>query len=68
MSDTAQVFLEGGPDDLPDRIVPTPLPGPDVKILLRGGYEHFRPTARQADTPEGKLPVYVWWERTEIAE
>ncbi|MGC9536415.1 DUF5988 family protein [Streptomyces sp. UG1] len=66
MNDTAKVFLEGGPDDLPDRIVPTPFPGPDVKIELRNGYEHFRPTPRQADTPEGRLPVYEWWERTEM--
>lgn len=68
MNDTAKVFLEGGPGDLPERIVPTPSPGPDVKIMLRGGYEHFRPTSRQADTPEGTLTVYEWWERTEIAE
>ncbi|NUP24609.1 MAG: hypothetical protein HOZ81_52870 [Streptomyces sp.] len=66
MNDTAKVFLEGGPDDLPDRIVPTPSPGPDVKIELRNGYEHFRPTARKANTPEGSLSVYEWWERTEM--
>lgn len=68
MNDTAKVFLEGGPDDLPERIVPTPSPGSDVKIKVRGGYEHFRRTTRQADTPTGPLPVYEWWERTEIAE
>ncbi|MBQ1093647.1 MULTISPECIES: DUF5988 family protein [unclassified Streptomyces] len=66
MNDTSKVFLEGGPDDLPDRIVLAPSTGPDVKIELRNGYEHFRPTARQADTPEGRLPVYEWWERTEM--
>ena len=66
MNDTAKVFLEGGPDDLPERIVPAPDPGPDVKIELRTGYEHFRPAAREADTPEGRLPVYEWWERTEM--
>jgi len=68
MNDTAKVFLEGGPDDLPERIVPTPVPGPDVKIKHRGGYEHFRPTPRKGDTSQGRLPVYEWWERTEIAE
>ncbi|MGV9236226.1 DUF5988 family protein, partial [Streptomyces nigra] len=51
MNDTAKVFLEGGPDDLPERIVPAPSPGPDVKIELRNGYEHFRPTSRRTDTP-----------------
>lgn len=37
-----------------------------MKIALRNGYEHFRATPRQADTPEGRLPVYEWWERTEL--
>ncbi|NGO07610.1 hypothetical protein G5C60_08080 [Streptomyces sp. HC44] len=61
--------LEGGPNDLPERIVPATAPaGEDLKIPHRGGYEHFRPTPRTQDTPEGKLPVYEWWERTEIAE
>ncbi|MER5210680.1 DUF5988 family protein [Streptomyces sp. NPDC002838] len=68
MSDKARALLEGGPEDLPERIVPSPPPGADVKIKLRGGYEHFRATERDADTPQGRLPVYEWWERTEIAE
>ncbi|WP_155058277.1 DUF5988 family protein [Streptomyces blattellae] len=68
MSDTTRALLAGGPDDLPERIVPVPPPGADVKIKLRGGYEHFRPTERHEDTTEGRLPVYEWWERTEIAE
>ncbi|MFE2532044.1 DUF5988 family protein [Streptomyces sp. NPDC059371] len=66
MSDTTRALLEGGPDDLPDRIVPAPDPGSDVKIAWRGGYEHFRATPRHADSPEGRLPVYEWWERTEL--
>ncbi|WAZ24292.1 DUF5988 family protein [Streptomyces cinnabarinus] len=66
MNDTAKVFLEGGPDDLADRIVPVPAPGDDVKIELRNGYEHFRQTTRRADTPQGSLPVFEWWERTEM--
>ncbi|MGV9451454.1 DUF5988 family protein [Streptomyces sp. NPDC003635] len=68
MSGTEKVVLDGGPDDLPERVVPVPEPGPDVKIKLRGGYEHFRPTSRSEETSSGKLPVYEWWERTEIAE
>ena len=66
MSETVKAVLEGGPDGLPERIVPVPAPGNDVKIEFLGGYEHFRATPRQADTPEGRLPVYEWWERTEL--
>ncbi|GAA3818250.1 hypothetical protein GCM10022403_059580 [Streptomyces coacervatus] len=66
MNDNAKALLEGGPRDLPQRIVPVPSPGSDVKIEIRNGYEHFRATSRQADTPEGSLPVYEWWERTEM--
>ncbi|MEU4504474.1 DUF5988 family protein [Streptomyces sp. NPDC024089] len=70
MTDAPKAVLEGGPDDLPDRIVPLaapgPGPGPDIKIPFRGGYEHFRATARHRETAEGQLPVYEWWERTEV--
>ncbi|MET8746933.1 DUF5988 family protein [Streptomyces sp. NPDC004728] len=66
MTDAAKAFLEGGPDDLPDRIVPLTAPGPDIKIPFRGGYEHFRATAHHQETAEGQLPVYEWWERTEV--
>lgn len=38
----------------------------DRSIPFRGGYEHFRPTDRQEETSEGPLPVYSWWERTEV--
>ncbi|MFE6839828.1 DUF5988 family protein [Streptomyces sp. NPDC057705] len=65
---TNKAALEGGPDDLPDRIVPIASPGEDLKVPHRGGYEHFKPTSRQQDGPQGRLPVYEWWERTEIAE
>ncbi|MGW2180581.1 DUF5988 family protein [Streptomyces sp. NPDC001732] len=66
MTEALKAVLEGGPDDLPDRIVPLADPGFDVKVPFRGGYEHFRATARHQDTAEGRLPVYEWWERTEI--
>ncbi|KAB1143705.1 hypothetical protein F7R91_24530 [Streptomyces luteolifulvus] len=66
MNDKVKVVLEGGPEALSERIVPVPPPGNDVKIAFLGGYEHFRATPRQADTPEGRLPVYEWWERTEL--
>ncbi|WP_318214553.1 DUF5988 family protein [Streptomyces sp. SCL15-6] len=66
MSDTARALLEGGPQDLPARVVQITTPGEDLKIELRNGYEHFRPTDRHADTSEGRLRVYEWWERTEM--
>lgn len=65
---SAKAFLEGGPDDLWARIVPIQPPGVEVKIPHRGGYEHFKTTPRHTDTVEGRLPVYEWFERTEIAE
>ncbi|MBZ6473157.1 DUF5988 family protein [Streptomyces griseocarneus] len=68
MSSSAKAFLRGGPDDMPERIVPITPPGNELKIKFRGGYEHFKATARHEDTVEGRLPVYEWWERTEIAE
>lgn len=66
MTEALKAVLEGGPDDLPDRIVPLTDPGLDVKVPFRGGYEHFRATMRHQETTEGRLPVYEWWERTEI--
>ncbi|MFF9348766.1 DUF5988 family protein [Streptomyces sp. NPDC014734] len=66
MTNTPKAFLDGGPDDLPERIVPVTDTGGDLKISFRGGYEHFRVTTRHQETPEGQLPVYEWWERTEF--
>jgi hypothetical protein len=65
MSSTKAV-LEGGPDDLTERIVPVTPPGTELKIPFRNGYEHFRTTTRYTETPDGRLPVYEWWERTEL--
>lgn len=66
MSDTTKAVLDGGPEELPERIVTVDGPGQDLKIPFRGGYEHFRPTRRERDTEQGTLPVYEWWERTEL--
>jgi hypothetical protein len=66
MTDKTKAVLEGGPQDLPERIISLATPEVDLKIELRNGYEHFRQTARRADTAEGPLPVYEWWERTEM--
>ncbi|WP_335936240.1 DUF5988 family protein [Streptomyces sp. PTD5-9] len=66
MANTLRAFLEGGPADLPERIVSLTAPGDDFKVAFRGGYEHFRITTRRKETEEGQLPVYEWWERTEF--
>ncbi|SFC98223.1 DUF5988 family protein [Streptomyces aidingensis] len=63
-----KALLEGGPRELGERVVSATPPEEEIKIPFRGGYEHFRATTRQADTVQGRLPVYEWWERTEIAE
>jgi hypothetical protein len=68
MTNAAKALLHGGPEDLTERIVPITPPGTELKIPFRGGYEHFRVTSRHEETPEGSLPVYEWWERTEFAE
>jgi hypothetical protein len=58
-------YLEGGPEDLPGRIVPITPPGNELKIPHRNGYEHFRATSRRTDTSEGTLTVFEWFARTE---
>ena len=50
------------------RVVEITPPGVELKIPFRGGYEHYKATSRHRDTDQGRLPVYAWWERTEIAE
>ncbi|MFI6597945.1 DUF5988 family protein [Nonomuraea sp. NPDC050536] len=65
---SSKAFLVGGPDDLPERVVPITPPGSELKIPHRGGYEHFRLTSRHEETDEGRLPIYEWFERTAIAE
>jgi hypothetical protein len=67
MTEAVNVYLDGGPDDLPDRVVPPAPSGNELKIPHLGGYEHFRATPRRTDTSEGPLVVYEWYERTEVA-
>jgi hypothetical protein len=67
MPKQVHAYLEGGPSDLPERIVPVTPPGNELKIPHLGGYEHFRVTPRRTDTSEGPLTVYEWYERTEVA-
>lgn len=59
-------YLEGGPSDLPERVVPITRPGV-VKVPHLNGYEHFRATSRETDSADGPLTVYEWFERTEAA-
>ncbi|RDI65405.1 DUF5988 family protein [Nocardia pseudobrasiliensis] len=63
-----KAYLEGGPEALSERIVSITPPGVELKIPFRGGYEHFRATARHAETAEGQLPVFEWVDRTRVAE
>ncbi|MWK38972.1 TetR family transcriptional regulator [Actinomadura sp. J1-007] len=68
MNTSLKAFLEGGPDDLPERIVGIRPPGVELKLPFRGGYEHFKVTSRHRDTAEGRLPVYRHTGRTAVAE
>ncbi|CAM3764275.1 hypothetical protein GCM10009799_21680 [Nocardiopsis rhodophaea] len=68
MTSRVKAFLEGGPEDLPARIVPITPPGIEIRIPFQGGYEHFKVTPRHEDTPEGRLPVYEWISRTETPD
>ncbi|MBO2452664.1 hypothetical protein J4573_36615 [Actinomadura barringtoniae] len=68
MDTSLKAFLEGGPADLPERVVGITPPGVELKLPFRGGFEHFKVTGRHHDTPEGRLPVFRWYERTAVAE
>ncbi len=66
MSSQVKAFLSSGPDELTERIVMADPQEVELKIPFRNGYEHFRIASRHQDTAEGSLPVYEWWERTEL--
>ncbi|GAA5054338.1 hypothetical protein GCM10023318_29210 [Nocardia callitridis] len=61
-----KAVLEGGPKDLPARIVPITPPGIELRVAFHGGFEHFKVTQREQDTPEGRLRVYEWCEHSTI--
>ncbi|GHI06669.1 hypothetical protein AQI88_30555 [Streptomyces cellostaticus] len=65
---TTKALLEGGPDDLAGTTVTIVPPGQELKIPHTGGYEHYKVTSRHEDTEEGRMIVFQWWERTEVAE
>jgi hypothetical protein len=67
--EAVNAVLEGGPLDLPEtaRKRHTLLGEPIIKIMHRGGYEHFE---RVSDTPppgDSDPVVYRWTTRTRIA-
>ncbi|GGM75243.1 hypothetical protein GCM10012275_52410 [Longimycelium tulufanense] len=68
LTTSTMVILEGGPRDLPKRVVPGPILDGRLKIQFRGGYEHFEATDHRRETPFGVLTVYEWTLRTEMAE
>ncbi|MEV6559267.1 DUF5988 family protein, partial [Nocardia sp. NPDC051756] len=51
MSTVVKAVLEGGPKDMPARIVPITPPGIELKVPFKGGYEHFKVTRKEKDTP-----------------
>ncbi|MBO0854697.1 MAG: hypothetical protein J2P18_13155 [Nocardia sp.] len=65
MGSSPKALLEGGPADLPRRIVPITPPGSELRVHTDGGYERFKSTARRQITPEGDLPVYEWIEHVD---
>ncbi|MBF6173465.1 DUF5988 family protein [Nocardia blacklockiae] len=65
MGTSPKAVLQGGPADLPQRIVPITPPGVELRVQFQGGYERFKVTPRWQDTNEGSLPVYEWTGRVE---
>jgi hypothetical protein len=66
--ETITAVLQGGPSDLPEsaRTRQADGSGDTIKIMHRGGYEHFEPVA---DAPAGAgTVIYRWTTRTRIAE
>jgi hypothetical protein len=66
MSSQAKAVLSRGPDELAEQIVSIDPQESELKVPFRNGYEHFKLTSRRQETTEGSLPVYEWWERTEL--
>lgn len=65
-----EAVLEGGPFDLPTalrRRRTAPSQG-KIKIVYRGGYEHFERVHGQDGTPGSRPVVFSWICRTKMAE
>lgn len=65
-----RVVLSGGPRTLSDGgVVELDQPAADkVKIAHAAGYEHFLPNGEIQVVDGESVPVYVWSDRTRIAE
>jgi hypothetical protein len=65
---TVLAVLRGGPDDIPDqrRICRTPADNDKIKLVHRGGYEHFEREVTERAEPDAV--VFRWTTRTRIAE
>ncbi|MFD9893767.1 DUF5988 family protein [Amycolatopsis sp. NPDC059027] len=66
---SVDVRLEGGPDGVPDRMSVrfSEFSARYLKIPFRAGYEHF---VLDLESPGGcdEAPVFVWCDRTKVAE
>ncbi|MEV4677485.1 MULTISPECIES: DUF5988 family protein [Actinomadura] len=64
------VVLIGGPADIPaDARIRRAAPRDrKIKIMRRGGYEHFELVEQAAAGPDPKPAVFHWTMRTKIAE
>jgi hypothetical protein len=72
-SDVVSVVLEGGPPDLPATWRTQSVAGSEekIKIMHRGGYEHFErdgDVARANRADRGARIIFRWTMRTRIAE
>jgi hypothetical protein len=72
-SDVVSVVLEGGPPDLPSTWRTQSVAGGEekIKIMHRGGYEHFErdgDVARADRADRGARVIFRWTMRTRIAE
>jgi hypothetical protein len=66
---TINAVLEGGPADFPDelRLTQTHPADTRIKIVHRGGYEHFEIAGPVVDAGNDTL-LFTWTARTRIAE
>lgn len=66
---TVHAVLRGGPHDLPETLRTHRAPAEDlkIKVLHRGGYEHFERV--DGTVPDGPAQVvFEWTMRTKVAE
>lgn len=67
--DAVDAVLVGGPDDLPAAVRRTRVrDGDTIKVVHRGGYEHFDCDERPQDQERPGPRVFRWTMRTRIAE